>query len=235
MRPTAGATSTRSDVRDGKIGARILWKMDPTVDRSDGRGFPFEPAASARSYANQVHLADHRRGGCDRGPTRRTGKGPVGQGTSKARRHRHLPPPRRFLVKDIDHPPRIRCRLSAGAAAWAGRAIDAKTRQTSLWRLYCDPGAGASPATETWADDHDGVGKTGSAAASFWYTGAYDPATNLPVLRGSAKPTAVCSIFPNTARADNLYTNSTLAINRPTTGKDRLVFSSTRRNDAYEL
>ncbi|HMD65248.1 MAG TPA: hypothetical protein VKG22_01200, partial [Stellaceae bacterium] len=90
-----------------------------------------------------------------------------------------------------------------GGRCWL-MAIDAKTGAV-LWRLYSVPAPG-EPGHETWADDHE-AWKTGGGA--FWYTGSYDPATNL-MYWGTGQPTPM---FDAEYRpGDNLYTNSTLAI-----------------------
>jgi hypothetical protein len=103
-------------------------------------------------------------------------------------------------------------------------AIDAKTGNV-LWRLYSIPAPG-EPGHETWADDHE-AWKTGGGA--FWYTGAYDPATNL-LYYGVGQPTPMFD--PEYRPGDNLYTNSTLAINADT-GKIVWYFQYTP-NEMYD-
>jgi alcohol dehydrogenase (cytochrome c) len=94
-----------------------------------------------------------------------------------------------------------------------------------LWRTYSVPAPG-EPGHETWADDHD-AWKTGGGA--FWYVGAYEPATNLMYF-GTGQPTPMFD--PDYRPGDNLYTNSTLAIDADT-GKIVWYFQYTP-NDAYD-
>jgi len=201
------------DVRDGKKG-RILWKMDPTVDRStawipSNRGVVL--------YANQVIslTTDARVIASDK----ETGKVLWDKDVKVGDTDTFTGAP--LLVKDMIIIPGSGADI--GGRCWLA-AIDAKTGNV-LWRLYAIPGPG-EPGHETWADDHE-AWKTGGGA--FWYTGAYDPATNL-LYYGTGQPTPMYD--PEYRPGDNLYTNSTLAINADT-GKIVWYFQYTP-NDKFD-
>ena len=201
------------DMRDGKKG-RIVWKMDPGVDKStvwapSNRGVAL--------YGNQVIelTTDGRVISMDK----ETGKVLWDKDYKIANTDLFTSAP--LIVKDM--------MIVPGSGADIGRrcwlmAIDAKTGNV-LWRTYSVPAPG-EPGHETWADDHD-AWKTGGGA--FWYVGAYDPATNLMYF-GTGQPTPM---FDAEYRpGDNLYTNSTLAIDADT-GKIVWYFQYTP-NDAYD-
>jgi alcohol dehydrogenase (cytochrome c) len=201
------------DVRDGKKG-RILWKMDPTVDRSTvwlptNRGVAL--------YGNQVIslTTDGRVIATDK----ETGKVLWDKDVKVANVDNFTGAP--VLVKDMIILPSSGGDI--GARSWVG-AVDAKTGNL-LWRTYAIPAPG-EPGHETWADDHD-AWKTGGGA--FWYAGAYEPATNL-LYYGTGQPVPMYD--PEYRPGDNLYTNSTLAINADT-GKIVWYFQYTP-NDAYD-
>jgi alcohol dehydrogenase (cytochrome c) len=201
------------DVRDGKKG-RILWKMDPSVDRStvwlpSNRGVVL--------YANQVIsiTTDARVIATDK----ETGKVLWDKSVKVADTDTFTGAP--LLIKDMIIIPGSGADI--GGRCWLA-AVDAKTGNV-LWRLYAIPGPG-EPGHETWADDHE-AWKTGGGA--FWYTGAYDPATNL-LYYGTGQPTPMYD--PEYRPGDNLYTNSTLAIDADT-GKIVWYFQYTP-NDAYD-
>jgi alcohol dehydrogenase (cytochrome c) len=201
------------DVRDGKKG-RILWKMDPVVDRSTvwlptNRGVAL--------YGNQVIslTTDGRVIATDK----ETGKVLWDKNVRVADVDNFTGAP--LLVKDMIILPSSGGDI--GARSWVG-AVDAKTGNL-LWRTYAIPGPG-EPGHETWADDHD-AWKTGGGA--FWYAGAYEPSTNL-LYYGTGQPVPMYD--PEYRPGDNLYTNSTLAIDADT-GKMVWYFQYTP-NDAYD-
>jgi|HubBroStandDraft_6_1064221.scaffolds.fasta_scaffold83184_1 alcohol dehydrogenase (cytochrome c) len=201
------------DVRDGKKG-RIVWKMDPAVDKStvwlpSNRGVAL--------YGNQVIVltTDGRVIAMDKD----TGKVLWDKNYQVANTDVFTSAP--LIVKDMIIVPGSGADI--GGRCWL-MAIDAKTGKV-LWRTYSVPAPG-EPGHETWADDHD-AWKTGGGA--FWYVGAYDPATNL-MYWGTGQPTPM---FDADYRpGDNLYTNSTLAIDADT-GKIVWYFQYTP-NDKYD-
>jgi alcohol dehydrogenase (cytochrome c) len=201
------------DVRDGKKG-RIVWKMDPGVDKST----VWTPAnRGVALYDNQVIslTTDGRVIAIDRD----TGKVLWDKVYRVADTDTFTGAP--LIVKDMIIVPGSGADI--GGRCWL-MAIDAKTGKI-LWRLYAIPGPG-EPGHETWADDHD-AWKTGGGA--FWYTGAYDPVTNLTYW-GTGQPTPM---FDAEYRpGDNLYTNSTLAIDADT-GKIVWYFQYTP-NDKFD-
>lgn len=201
------------DVRDGTKG-RIVWKVDPGVDKStvwlpSNRGVAL--------YGNQVIelTTDGRVIWIDKD----TGKVLRDKNYQVATTDVFTSAP--LVVKDMIIVPGSGADI--GGRCWL-MAIDAKTGNV-LWRTYSVPAPG-QPGHETWADDHD-AWKTGGGA--FWYVGAYDPATNL-MFWGTGQPTPM---FDAEYRpGDNLYTNSTLAINADT-GKIVWYFQYTP-NDKYD-
>jgi alcohol dehydrogenase (cytochrome c) len=160
------------DVRDGKKG-RIVWKMDPGVDKStvwlpSNRGVAL--------YGNQVIelTTDGRVITMDKD----TGKVLSDKNYQVANTDVFTSAP--LIVKDMIIVPGSGADI--GGRCWLA-AIDAKTGNVK-WRLYAIPAPG-EPGHETWADDHE-AWKTGGGA--FWYVGAYDPATNL-MYWGTGQPT----------------------------------------------
>lgn len=78
-----------------------------------------------------------------------------------------------------------------------------------IWRTYLVPEPG-EPGSETWQCEQTGnpdCWKTGGAAA--WVTGSYDPETNL-TFWGTGNPVPLWD--PEYRPGDNLYTNSTVAL-----------------------
>jgi alcohol dehydrogenase (cytochrome c) len=99
---------------------------------------------------------------------------------------------------------------------WATRgwiaALDAKTGE-EVWRFYTVPEPG-KPGSETWLCDQTGnpdCWKTGGAAA--WVTGSYDAASNT-VYWGTGNPVPMYD--PEYRPGDNLYSNSSLALDADT-------------------
>lgn len=95
---------------------------------------------------------------------------------------------------------------------WATRgwlaALDADSGE-ELWRFYTVPEPGQS-GSETWLCEETGnpdCWKTGGG--SLWVTGSYDPDTNT-TFWGTGNPTPMFD--PEFRPGDNLYTNSTIAV-----------------------
>ena len=87
-------------------------------------------------------------------------------------------------------------------------ALDAETGKQA-WRRYTIPAPG-EPGSDTWGTDPDNL-KYGGASA--WITGSYDPQTNL-IYWGTGNPNPD---WDGVGReGDNLYSNSTLALNADT-------------------
>lgn len=99
---------------------------------------------------------------------------------------------------------------------WATRgwiaSLDAATGE-EVWRFYTIPEPG-QPGSETWLCDQTGnpdCWKTGGAAA--WVTGSYDEASNT-VYWGTGNPVPMYD--PEYRPGDNLYSNSSLALDADT-------------------
>ncbi|MCC0025045.1 MAG: PQQ-binding-like beta-propeller repeat protein [Hyphomicrobiaceae bacterium] len=99
---------------------------------------------------------------------------------------------------------------------WATRgwiaALNADTGE-ELWRFYTVPEPGM-PGSETWKCDEAGnpdCWKTGGGAA--WVAGAFDPDTNT-IYWGTGNPVPMYD--PEFRPGDNLYTNSTVALDADT-------------------
>lgn len=99
---------------------------------------------------------------------------------------------------------------------WATRgwiaALDAKTG-AEVWRFYTIPEPG-QPGSETWKCDEAGnpdCWKTGGGAA--WVTGSYDPESNTTYW-GTGNPVPMYD--PEYRPGDNLYTNSSVALDADT-------------------
>ena len=99
---------------------------------------------------------------------------------------------------------------------WATRgwiaALDAKTGE-EVWRFNTIPEPG-QPGSETWLCDQTGnpdCWKTGGAAA--WVTGSYDEASNT-IYWGTGNPVPMYD--PEYRPGDNLYSNSSLALDADT-------------------
>jgi alcohol dehydrogenase (cytochrome c) len=95
-------------------------------------------------------------------------------------------------------------------------ALDA-TSGNSVWRTYTVPPPG-EPGSETWGGESWKFG-----GGSAWVTGAYDPENNL-LYWGTGNPAPDWD--GDTRPGDNLYTNSTLALD-PDTGKIKFHFQYT--------
>jgi alcohol dehydrogenase (cytochrome c) len=98
------------------------------------------------------------------------------------------------------------------------------TTQKEVWRTYTIPGKG-EPGSETWKEDRAAA----SGGGSTWVTGSYDPASNT-IFWGVGNPGPD---WDNAYRpGDNLYTDSTLAIDADT-GKIKWHFQHTP-NDPFD-
>ncbi len=102
--------------------------------------------------------------------------------------------------------------ISNSLGDWATRgwlaALNADTGD-ELWRYYAVPAKG-EPGSETWLCEETGnpdCWKTGGGG--MWVTGAYDPETNTTYW-GTGNPVPMYD--PEYRPGDNLYTNSTLAL-----------------------
>jgi alcohol dehydrogenase (cytochrome c) len=110
-----------------------------------------------------------------------------------------------------------------GIRGWVA-ATDLTTGQ-EVWRTHTVPAPG-EPGSETWADSH-GAWKNGGG--STWITGTYDPKLNL-IFWGVGNPGPD---WDNEFRpGDNLYTNSTIALDADT-GKINWHYQFTP-NDPYD-
>ncbi|WP_407528459.1 PQQ-dependent dehydrogenase, methanol/ethanol family [Methylobacterium oryzisoli] len=110
-----------------------------------------------------------------------------------------------------------------GIRGWIA-ATDLKTEK-EVWRTFTIPGKG-EPGSETWKGPNDAAV---SGGGSTWVTGTYDPATDL-IIWGIGNPGPD---WDNAYRpGDNLYTDSTLALDA-TTGKIKWHFQHTP-NDPYD-
>ncbi|MET4518425.1 PQQ-dependent dehydrogenase, methanol/ethanol family [Bradyrhizobium sp. I1.7.5] len=110
-----------------------------------------------------------------------------------------------------------------GIRGWIA-ATDLKS-QKEVWRTYTIPDKG-EPGNETWKDDHDSW-KTGGG--STWVTGSYDPQAHL-IYWGVGNPGP--DFDTEYRQGDNLYTDSTLALD-PDTGKVKWHFQHTP-NDPFD-
>jgi alcohol dehydrogenase (cytochrome c) len=98
------------------------------------------------------------------------------------------------------------------------------TTQKEVWRTYTIPAKG-EPGSETWKDEK----AIASGGGSTWVTGSYDPASNT-IIWGIGNPGPD---WDNAYRpGDNLYTDSTLALDADT-GKIKWHFQHTP-NDPYD-
>ncbi len=97
-------------------------------------------------------------------------------------------------------------------------ALNADTGQP-LWRTYTVPAPG-EPGSETWKGNTNAWQHGGG---SYWQTGSYDPATKVTIW-GTGQP--VPMFDPEYRPGDNLFTNSTVAFD-VNTGKMKWYFQYT--------
>lgn len=110
-----------------------------------------------------------------------------------------------------------------GIRGWIA-ATDLSTHK-EVWRTYTIPGKG-EPGSETWKDSYNAAATGGG---STWVTGSYDPATNTLFWGvGNPGPDWDSQYRPG----DNLYTDSTLALDLDT-GKIKWHYQHTP-NDSYD-
>ncbi len=110
-----------------------------------------------------------------------------------------------------------------GIRGWIA-ATDLKT-QKEVWRTYTIPGKG-EPGSNTWKDENNA---SASGGGSTWVTGSYDPASDT-IFWGVGNPGPD---WDNAYRpGDNLYTDSTLALDA-NTGKIKWHYQHTP-NDPYD-
>lgn len=107
----------------------------------------------------------------------------------------------------------------------AGRiiALDANDGKV-VWQTYTRPIRADDPAAKTWAN---GSWKTGGVTA--WLTGTYDAQSDT-LFWGAGNPTP--DFDPSVRKGDNLYSDSTLALD-PETGKIKNYFQYTP-NDSWD-
>ena len=110
-----------------------------------------------------------------------------------------------------------------GANAGRITALDADTGKV-VWETRTRPVSASDPAAKTWANDS---WRTGGVSA--WLTGTYDAKSNT-VLWGAGNPTP--DFDPSVRKGDNLYSNSTLALDADT-GKIKFYFQYTP-NDSWD-
>ena len=107
---------------------------------------------------------------------------------------------------------------ATGALATISTALNADTGQ-QLWRTYSVPAPG-EPGSETWGGTNNAWKHGGGA---FWLTGSYDPDTKLTIW-GTGQPVPMYD--PEYRPGDNLFTNSTIALDTDT-GKMKWYFQYT--------
>ena len=102
-------------------------------------------------------------------------------------------------------------------------ALDPKTGKI-IWQTKTRPSSPNDPGASSWANNS---WKTGGVSA--WLTGTYDQKTDT-ILWGTGNPTP--DFDPSIRKGDNLYSNSTLALDA-STGKLKYFFQYTP-NDAWD-
>jgi len=209
----AWGTPYKIDATSGKEG-KLAWVCDTGVDKDPTLGILLANRGAAL-YGDTVitNLADGRVVACDDS----TGKvvWQTKEATNPGEGFDGAP----LVVGD---------KIIVGQAFgdWATRgfiaALDAKTGK-ELWRFYTVPEPG-QPGADTWKCDtakNPDCWKTGGAAA--WVTGSYDPATKT-LYWGTGNP--VPMFDPSYRPGDNLYSNSTVALDAET-GKLKWYFQYT--------
>ena len=196
-------TPYKIDVSSGTQG-KIVWTCDTGIDKDPSRGI----LAANRGLAlwnNLVisNLNDGRVIACDNA----TGDVVWDQQIAKDPGEGFTGAP--LVVKD-------KVLVGQSYGDWATRgwiaALDAATGK-EVWRFYTVPAPG-EPGSETWKCDEAGnpdCWKTGGGAA--WVTGSYDPESNT-LIWGTANP--VPMFDPEYRPGDNLYTNSSVALDMET-------------------
>lgn len=206
-------TPYKFDLSDGKQ-AKPVWVCDTGIDKDPTRGVLLAHRGLALSGKNVITaLNDGRVVACDSETGDVAWEQQVGKDQGEG-----------FTAAPLVIGNKILVGQSYGD--WATRgwlaALDAETGK-ELWRLYTIPEPG-QPGSETWKCDEAGnpdCWKTGGGA--MWQTGSYDPDTNT-VYWGTGNPVPMYD--PEYRPGDNLYTNSTLAIDADT-GKMKWYFQYT--------
>lgn len=206
-------TPYKIDVSSGTQG-KVLWVCDTGVDKDASRGILLAHRGMALSGTNVITaLNDGRMVACDM----ETGDVVWDQQIA-------TDPGEGFTAAPLVIGDKILIGQSYGD--WATRgwlaALNAETGE-EVWRLYTVPEPG-QPGSETWKCDETGnpdCWKTGGGA--IWQTGAYDPESNITYW-GTGNP--VPMFDPEYRPGDNLFTNSTLAID-PETGEMKWHFQYT--------
>lgn len=206
-------TPYKFDLSDGKS-AKPVWVCDTGIEKDPTRGVLLAHRGLALSGKNVITaLNDGRVVACDS----ETGDVAWEQQVGKD-------PGEGFTAAPLVVGNKILVGQSYGD--WATRgwlaALDAESGK-ELWRLYTIPEPG-QPGSETWKCDEAGnpdCWKTGGGA--MWQTGSYDPDTNT-VYWGTGNPVPMYD--PEYRPGDNLYTNSSLAIDADT-GKMKWYFQYT--------
>ncbi len=196
-------TPYKIDVSSGTQG-KMVWICDTSVDKDPSRGILLASRGLALSGNNVITaLNDGRVVACDS----ETGDIVWEQQVAKD-------PGEGFTAAPLVVGDKILVGQSYGD--WATRgwlaALNAETGE-EMWRWYTVPEPG-QPGSETWKCDETGnpdCWKTGGGA--LWQTGSYDPDTNTTYW-GTANP--VPMFDPEFRPGDNLYTNSSVALDMDT-------------------
>lgn len=114
---------------------------------------------------------------------------------------------------------------SGDVGANVGRisALDPDTGKV-IWETNTRPVSASDPVAKSWANDS---WRTGGVAA--WLTGTFDPKSNT-IYWGAGNPTP--TLDPHSRKGDNLYSNSTMALDADT-GKLKFYFQYTP-NDGWD-
>lgn len=196
-------TPYKFDVSDG-VRARQAWICDTGIDKDPSQGILLANRGLALSGTNVISvLPDGRVVACDDETgdivwDQQVGKDP-GEGFTNSP----------LVIGD-------KIIVGQSYGDWATRgwiaALKADTGE-ELWRFYTVPEPG-QPGSETWKCDEAGnpdCWKTGGGAA--WVAGSYDPDTNT-IYWGTGNPVPMYD--PEYRPGDNLYTNSTVALDADT-------------------
>lgn len=192
-------TPYKIDVSSGTQG-KVLWVCDTGIDKDPSRGVLVTNRGLALSGTNVITaLNDGRVVACDT----ETGEIAWEQQVAKD-------PGEGFTAAPLVIGDKVLVGQSYGD--WATRgwlvALNAATGE-EIWRKYTIPEPG-QPGSETWKCEETGnpdCWKTGGGA--LWQTGSYDPDTNTTYW-GTGNP--VPMFDPEYRPGDNLYTNSTIAL-----------------------
>ncbi len=196
-------TPYKIDVSSGDKG-KIVWICDTGMDKDPSRGILVVNRGLALSGNNVIaNLNDGRVIACDA----ETGDVVWDQKIATEAGEGFNAAP--LVVKD-------KILVGQSFGDWATRgwiaALDAATGE-EVWRFYTIPEPG-QPGAETWKCDEAGnpdCWKTGGGAP--WVTGSYDPETNTTYW-GTGNPVPMYD--PEYRPGDNLYTNSTVALDMDT-------------------